>query len=109
MKTTLLATTTALILAAGVAHAQTQQPSTPMGRDQNSMPGGSSNPNTNLPKTSPNATAAEAAVKSKLEAKGYNGVRSLTRDTAGNWMGKAMRNNVEVAVIVDAAGNVREQ
>ena len=73
------------------------------------MPGGTSNPNTNLPKTSPNATAAEAAVKSKLEAKGYNGVRSLTRDTAGNWMGKAMRNNVEVAVTIDPAGNIREQ
>ena len=38
MKTALgpaLATALALILAAGVAHAQTQQPSTPMGRDQN--------------------------------------------------------------------------
>jgi hypothetical protein len=104
-----LATALSLILAAGLAHAQTMQPSTPMGRDQNSMPGQTSNPNTNLPTTSPNATAAEAAVKSKLEAKGYNGVRSLTRDSQGNWTGKAMRNNVEVAVTIDAAGNVREQ
>ena len=108
MKTT-LATALALILAAGVAHAQTMQPSTPMGRDQNSMPGGTSNPNTNLPTTSPNATGQEAAVKAQLEARGYNGVRSLTRDTAGNWTGKAMRNNVEVAVTIDPAGNVREQ
>jgi hypothetical protein len=27
----------------------------------------------------------------------------------GNWTGKAMRNNVEVAVTLDTAGNVREQ
>lgn len=107
MKTTL--TALALVLAAGVAHAQTMQPSTPMGRDQNSMPGQTSNPNTGLPTTSPNATAAEAAAKAKLEAKGYNGVRSLTRDTAGNWTGKAMRNNVEVAVTLDTDGNIREQ
>jgi hypothetical protein len=91
------------------AFAQTMQPSTPAGRDMNSMPGQTSNPNTNLPATSPNATAEEAAVKAKLEAKGYNGIKLLTRDTAGNWTGKAMRNNVEVAVTLDTAGNVREQ
>ncbi len=93
----------------GAAFAQTMQPSTPAGRDMNSMPGQTSNPNTNLPTTSSNATAAEAAAKSKLEAKGYNGIKQLTRDTAGNWTGKAMRNNVEVAVTLDTAGNVREQ
>lgn len=109
MKATLLATTAALILAAGVAHAQTVQPSTPMGRDQNSMPGGTSNPNTALPGNSQNPSAAEAAVKAKLQERGYSGVRTLTRDTAGNWTGKAMRNNVEVAVTIDAAGNIREQ
>ena len=109
MKATYFATATALILAAGVAHAQTMQPSTPMGRDQNSMPGQTSNPNTNLPATSPNATAAEAAVKAQLQERGYSGVRTLTRDTAGNWSAKAMRNNVEVAVTIDAAGNIREQ
>jgi len=93
----------------GTALAQTMQPSTPAGRDMNSMPGQTSNPNTNLPATSPNATAAEAAAKAQLEAKGYNGIKLLTRDTAGNWTGKAMRNNVEVAVTLDTKGNVREQ
>jgi len=101
--------TLALIAAAGVAHAQMQAPSTPGGRAMDSMPGGTSNPNTALPKTSPNASAAEAAAKAELEAKGYSGVRSLTRDPAGNWMAKAMRNNVEVAVILEPSGNVREQ
>jgi hypothetical protein len=107
MKRTLV--TLALIAAAGVAHAQMQAPSTPGGRAMDSMPGGTSNPNTALPKSPSNATAAEAAAKAQLEAKGYSGVRSLTRDTAGNWAAKAMRNNVEVAVILEPNGNVREQ
>ena len=55
-------------------------------------------------------TASGSAVFAiPLVAKGYNGVKQLTRDTAGNWTGKAMRNNVEVAVTLDTAGNVREQ
>ncbi len=99
----------ALVMTAGVAHAQMQAPSTPDGRDSRSMPGGTSNPNTAFPTNPQNPTAAEAAVKSKLEAKGYSGVRSLTRDPAGNWAAKAMRDNAEVAVIVDANGNIREQ
>jgi hypothetical protein len=101
--------TLALIAAAGVAHAQMQAPSTPGGRAMDSMPGGTSNPNTGLPKTPSNATAAEAAAKAKLEAKGYTGVKSLSRDPAGNWAAKAMRNNVEVAVILEPNGNIREQ
>jgi hypothetical protein len=101
--------TLALIAAAGVAHAQMQAPSTPGGRAMDSMPGGTSNPNTGLPKTSSNATAAEAAAKAQLEAKGYTGVKSLSRDMAGNWAAKAMRDNVEVAVILEPSGNVREQ
>jgi hypothetical protein len=99
----------ALIAAAGVAHAQMQAPSTPGGRAMDSMPGGTSNPNTGLPKTSSNATAAEAAAKAQLEAKGYTGVKSLSRDMAGNWAAKAMRDNIEVAVILEPNGNVREQ
>ena len=107
MKLTLI--TLAFIAAAGVAHAQMQAPSTPGGRAQDSMPGGTSNPHTALPKTPSNASVAEAAAKAQLEAKGYSGVRSLTRDQAGNWAAKAMRNNVEVAVILEPNGNVREQ
>ena len=37
-----------LIAVAGVAHAQMQAPSTPEGRDGRSMPGATSNPNTNV-------------------------------------------------------------
>ena len=101
--------TVALIAAAGVAHAQMQAPSTPEGRDQRSMPGATSNPNTNLPKSPSNPSAGEAAAKAELEKRGYNGVKNLTRDMAGNWAAKAMRNNVEVAVILEPNGTIREQ
>jgi hypothetical protein len=74
-----------------------------------SMPGGTSNPSTGLPRTSPNASAGEAAAKAAIEARGYTGVKSLTRDMAGNWAAKAMRDNVEVAVILEPSGNIREQ
>ncbi|HET9354069.1 MAG TPA: hypothetical protein VFO32_08745 [Sphingomicrobium sp.] len=101
--------TLALIGAAGVAHAQMQAPSTPEGRDQRSMPGSTSNPNTAQPKSPMNPSAAEAAAKAELEKKGYTGVKSLTRDPAGNWAAKAMKNNVEIAVILEPNGTVREQ
>lgn len=110
MKKTLVAVLTLAVASiGGAALAQTMQPSTPAGRNMNSMPGQTSNPNTNFPATSSNATAEEAAAKAQLEAKGYNGIKLLKRDTAGNWTGKAMRNNVEVAVTLDTKGNVREQ
>jgi hypothetical protein len=99
----------ALIAVAGVAHAQMQAPSTPEGRDGRSIPGTTSNPNTSQPKSPMNPSAAEAAAKAELEKKGYTGVKSLTRDTAGNWAAKAMKNNVEIAVILEPNGNVREQ
>lgn len=107
IRTTLAAL--ALITAAGVAHAQMQAPSTPQGRDSRSMPGSTSNPNTAQPKSPMNPSAAEAAAKAALEARGYSGVKSLTRDMAGNWAAKAMRDNVEVAVILEPSGNIREQ
>ena len=106
MKNTLA--TIAMIAAtgvAGIAYAQTTQPAQP----GTALPGGTSNPRTGLPTTTPNATAGEAAAKAQLEARGYTGVKQLTRDTAGNWTGKAMRNNVELAVTLDTAGNVKEQ
>jgi hypothetical protein len=101
--------TLALIAAAGVAHARVQAPSTPEGRDQRSLPGATSNPNTAQPKSPMNPSAAEAAAKAELEKKGYTGVKSLTRDMAGNWAAKAMKNNVEIAVILEPNGTVREQ
>ena len=43
----------------------------------------------------------------QLEARGYGGMKSLSRDPAGNWAAKAMRNNVEVAVISSRNRRVR--
>jgi hypothetical protein len=101
--------TLGLIAAAGVAYAQIQPPSTQQGRDSRSMPGSTSNPNTNFPKSPSNASAAEAAAKSAIEQQGYNGVKSLTRDSAGNWAAKAMRDNVEVAIVLQPDGTIVEQ
>ena len=55
------------------------------------------------------AQAGVAAAKAAIEARGYSGVKSLTRDTAGNWAAKAMRDNVEVAVVLEPSGTIREQ
>lgn len=116
MKTTLVAL--ALIAATGIGgavYAQTTQPGTSPSTP--SMPGGTTTPGgapgspgaptTGMPTTKP--IAGESSAKAALEAKGYTGVKQLKRDTAGNWSGKAMRNNSEVAVILDKTGNIREQ
>lgn len=92
----------------GATFAQTTKPIEPT-QPGTAMPGGTSNPRTNLPASSPNATASEAAAKAQLEAKGYSGIKQLTRDSEGTWSGKAMRNNTELAVTIDTKGNVREQ
>src|SRR5260370_808157 len=54
-----------------------------------------------------NPTAA--AIKSKIEAWGYGDVESLSRDRAGVWHGRVMRNRVEIAVSVDKGGRITEQ
>lgn len=113
MRTTLV--TIALIAAAGIgsaAYAQTTtQPTTPSAPGGTTMPGGTPGgttmPRTDSPTVKP--IAGEAAAKAALEAKGYSGVKQLKRDNAGNWTGKAKKNNAEVAVILDPTGNIREQ
>ena len=109
----------ALIGAAGVAHAQTgtttpTSPSPSPGIPATGLPSTSVPPSaTNTP--SPGAlnpsttTAAEAAARSKIEAAGYSGVKGLTRAPDGTWRGIGMRNNVEVAVSIDASGRVMAQ
>ncbi|TAJ90030.1 hypothetical protein [Reyranella sp.] len=104
MKTTLV--TLALIAATGVSSAvyaqTTTQPGTP------SAPTGTTTmPRTESPTVKP--IASEAAAKAALEAKGYSGVKQLKRDNAGNWSGKAMKNNAEIAVMLDTTGRIREQ
>jgi len=82
MKRSLL--TLALIVAAGVAGAQTVTPPA-------------------------SKISTEAEAKSALEAGGYKSVSSLRLHADGKWSGSAMRGNQQIAVSVDADGNVSSQ
>jgi hypothetical protein len=94
MKRTLIAL--ALVAAsAGVASAQSSV-------DPNLAPGA----NPKGMKADSNATAEHAAVKAKLEAAGFHGVHNLTRTPDGTWTGRAMRNNLDIAVQMDINGNI---
>ena len=94
MKRTLLAI--ALFAAAGgVATAQTSI-------DPNLAPG--QNPKGIV--SDSNTSAAAAAARAKLEAAGFSGVHDLKRMPDGTWTGRAMRNNLEIAVQLDVDGNI---
>jgi len=94
MKRTLLSL--ALIAAAsGVAFAQTSV-------DPNLAPG--QNPKGQVMDS--NTSAAAAAAKAKLEAAGFTGVHDLKRMPDGTWTGRAMRNNLEIAVELDVNGEI---
>lgn len=94
MKRTLLAF--ALIAAgSGVAYAQNSL-------DPNLAPG--QNPKGQV--SDSNTTAAAAAAKSKLEAAGFTGVHDLKLMPDGTWVGRAMRNNLEIAVELDVNGRI---
>lgn len=70
--------------------------------DPNLAPG--QNPKGMKADSSPNAE--HAAVKAKLEAAGFHGIHALQRSPDGTWTGRAMRNNLEIAVQIDAEGNI---
>ena len=117
MKTALIA-----ILAlgvAGTAYAQNaQMPTGPTNPPPGTSYGGTGN-NPNLPPSTtgtakpnalnPNASGAEAAARYKFEQAGFNNVKGLSRSPDGVWSGRAVRNGVEVAVSMDAAGNIAVQ
>jgi hypothetical protein len=103
--------TVAFVAASGVALAQTSpQPS------NQPSPGGATMPrdqSTTTPQqnrgqaTSPTSPlATEGHAKSKLEGSGYSGIKDLKMNTDGTWSGKAMKDNREMAVSIDAQGNV---
>jgi hypothetical protein len=58
---------------------------------------------------STNVTAAEAAARAKIQSAGYSDIKGLTRATDGTWSGRAVKNNVEVGVMLDASNNVMAQ
>ena len=57
----------------------------------------------------PNASSAEAAARYKFEQAGFHDVKGLSRTPGGVWSGRAVKNGVEIAVSMDAAGNIATQ
>ncbi|MDP2329885.1 MAG: PepSY domain-containing protein [Reyranella sp.] len=90
----IILTTVAMLAVTGIAVAQTTTPTTPT-----------------MPKTPPagaTTSTSEAAAKTQIEASGYTDVKALKRTDDGSWQGRAMKNDVEVAVSVDGRGNVTQ-
>jgi hypothetical protein len=114
MKTALIA-----LLAVGVAGAayaqNAQMPTGPTNPPPGTSYGGAGN-NPYLPPSTTgtakpgalnsNASSAEAATRYKFEQAGFHDVKGLSRTPDGVWSGRAVRNGVEVAVSMDAAGNI---
>ena len=103
--------TLALIAAAGVAHAQMQAPehagrAAPWTRCRAAPAIPHNCPPNNLDQPVGGRGGGQGGSSRR---RGYTGVKSLTRDPAGNWAAKAMRNNAEVAVVLEPNGTVREQ
>ena len=48
----------------------------------------------------------DSFAKTAIEQDGYKGVRDLTKGADGLWRGRALRGTTEVAISVDANGNV---
>jgi hypothetical protein len=48
----------------------------------------------------------DAQARAAIELDGYKNVRALTKGADGLWHGRAMRGRTEIAVRVDAGGNV---
>lgn len=103
MKTSIvaLAAIVSAVALGGVAHAQKGHPSSGA---PNFTP---DNPNGIV--SAPNTSSAEAVVRERLRAEGLSGINSLQRSMDGTWSGRALKDNEEVAVSIDAAGNVRFQ
>jgi hypothetical protein len=55
------------------------------------------------------ASPAAAAIKSRIEARGYGDVEDLARDRSGVWHAHVIRNKVEIAVSVDKGGRITAQ
>jgi hypothetical protein len=91
------------------------------------MPGGATNPppgtTTNNPSISvlpdsttntarpgaldsSNVSGAQAAAQSKFQEAGYSNVKGLSHGTDGTWSGRAVKDGVEVGVVMDAGGNI---
>ncbi len=116
MRTALIA-----LLAVGVAGAASAQNAQMPAGPTNPPPGtsysGTQNPD--LPPSTtgtakpnalnPNASSGEAAARYAFEKRGFHDVKGLSRTPDGVWSGRAVKNGVEIAVSMDAAGNIVTQ
>lgn len=102
MFTRTLLTTVAVVAVSGIAFAQTSPtaPSTAPKTSPSATTGGAAGVTTTGP------LATETLAKTKLEASGYTGVKDLKKNADGSWSAKAMKDNKEMAVSIDAKGNV---
>jgi periplasmic protein CpxP/Spy len=106
MKSTIVTLAT-LLAAAGIANAQTTSPSSPSATTPPS-PGSTSTMPGSGSATGTAGAMTESAVKSKIEASGYNNVTGIKKDSTGDWTAKASKGGKQVAVMVDAKGTVKE-
>ncbi|HEY6984316.1 hypothetical protein [Reyranella sp.] len=118
MKTTLIAAAAILGLS-GAAYAQ----NAPMKPGATNPPPGTSYSGTGsgaLPPSttgtpssgaldSQNQTAGMAGARSQIEAAGFSNVKGLSHHTDGTWRGRAVKNGVEVAVVLEPSGQVMVQ
>jgi hypothetical protein len=58
---------------------------------------------------SANPSGAEAAARYKFEQAGFTNVKGLSRSIDGVWSGRAVKDGVEMAVSMDAGGNIAVQ
>ncbi|MBS0222219.1 MAG: hypothetical protein JSR91_15915 [Proteobacteria bacterium] len=118
MKSTLIAAAAILGLS-GAAYAQ----NAPMQPGASNPPPGTSYsgtgsselppPTTGTPRAgaldSPNGTAGMAGARAQIESAGFTNVKGLSHHTDGTWRGRAVKNGVEVAVVLDPSGRVMVQ
>ena len=58
---------------------------------------------------STSVSGAQAAAQSKIQDAGFSNVKGLSRTTDGVWMGRAVKNGVEVSVALEPSGRITTQ
>jgi len=109
----------AFVAASGAAFAQ----NAPLAGGATNPPPGTTSTNTGTPLLpesttntakpgaldSSNVSGAQAAARSKFEEAGFSNVKGLSRSVDGVWMGRGVKNGVEVGIAMDPAGKITQQ
>lgn len=99
-----LAIVPALVMLAGAAAAQTQNPPANQGPNNPAINRSEGN-NPGAPVAGANSFT-EGQAKSRIESSGYTSVTALKKDDNGVWRGKAQKDGKSVDVSLDFQGNV---